>query len=245
MVISKRKVLPKCGIYKITNIINNKCYVGSAVNLKKRWSDHRCSLNKNIHKNSHLQNSYNKYNKENFIFEIIEIVENKELLIEREQYYLNILKPEYNICQVAGNCLGIKRSAKVCLNISKRMKGKLSGDKHPLTHFTWEIVNEIRSIYKNDNYSYNELAKIYNVKKATIAHIIKNKTWIDHNYQYVCYTKLNRILLSSKIGEKIVKEIREEKNKNPDINIGELSIKYNISRSHIYRIWNNECWEKK
>ena len=42
------------GIYKIVNSINNKIYVGSAKNIKKRWSAHKSDLNKNKHHNKHL-----------------------------------------------------------------------------------------------------------------------------------------------------------------------------------------------
>jgi group I intron endonuclease len=59
-------------IYKITNIINNKCYIGQTKNFKKRKQGHIRELNKNKHGNSLLQRSWNKYGKENFIFEIID-----------------------------------------------------------------------------------------------------------------------------------------------------------------------------
>ena len=101
------------GIYKIINIINNKIYIGSSVNLYKRKKEHFNKLKKNIHKNIHLQSSYNKYGEENFIFEIIEYIEDKYLLIGREQYWINEFKSYnrdngYNICKIAGNTLGYK-----------------------------------------------------------------------------------------------------------------------------------------
>ena len=60
----------KCGIYKITNIINNKVYVGSAVNVTYRFKTHKRLLKQNKHFNTHLQSSYNKYGKDNFKFEM-------------------------------------------------------------------------------------------------------------------------------------------------------------------------------
>lgn len=60
------------GIYLITNIIENKNYVGRSVNCFERFSKHKSLLRKNIHHNQHLQNSWNKYGNENFIFEIID-----------------------------------------------------------------------------------------------------------------------------------------------------------------------------
>jgi len=83
------------GIYKITNIINNKCYYGSSKNVEKRWRDHKNQLNRNSHINSKLQRAWNKYGENSFIFEIVEECE-KTKLFEIEQKYLN-LEPDYNI----------------------------------------------------------------------------------------------------------------------------------------------------
>jgi group I intron endonuclease len=94
------------GIYKITNQINNKFYIGSAIDFNKRFSDHVCSLNRRDHYNKKLQNAWNKHGKENFTFEIIEEVLDKSKLIEREQHYLDTLNPWYNVCKSAGNTLG-------------------------------------------------------------------------------------------------------------------------------------------
>ena len=47
-----------CGIYKITNIVNNKIYVGSAINISNRFKTHKRLLKNNIHFNSHLSGFY-------------------------------------------------------------------------------------------------------------------------------------------------------------------------------------------
>lgn len=49
------------GIYKITNVVNNKVYIGLSIHLNKRWGEHKNDLIKNKHFNAHLQNSVNKY----------------------------------------------------------------------------------------------------------------------------------------------------------------------------------------
>lgn len=54
------------GIYKITNSINNKIYIGSAINIYRRFVTHNHLLRNNKHFNSHLQSSWNKYKSENF-----------------------------------------------------------------------------------------------------------------------------------------------------------------------------------
>jgi group I intron endonuclease len=83
------------GIYRIRNKINNKCYYGSANNIKKRWCKHKSQLNHNRHENIVLQRAWNKCGIENFEFEVVEICNKNELLII-EQNYLD-LKPKYNI----------------------------------------------------------------------------------------------------------------------------------------------------
>jgi len=81
-----------CGIYKITNMINYKFYIGSSNNINNRWRQHKKALNEGTHGNPYLQNAWNKYGGQNFKFEIIEEC-TPEMQFEREQFYLNELKP--------------------------------------------------------------------------------------------------------------------------------------------------------
>jgi group I intron endonuclease len=76
------------GIYKITCTINNKFYIGSSSDIKKRFGRHKYALRNNIHENKHMQNAWNKYGGETFIFEIIEIT-NNDNLIEAEQMWMD------------------------------------------------------------------------------------------------------------------------------------------------------------
>jgi len=116
--------MTKSGIYQIRNLINNKVYIGSAVNFSARRSRHFKELKGNTHHSILLQNSFNKHGIDNFVFEILEIVEDKFKLIEREQFYFNTLKPQFNICQIAGSCLGIKRSRELVERLTAQKRGK-------------------------------------------------------------------------------------------------------------------------
>jgi group I intron endonuclease len=118
----------KSGIYEIKNIINNNIYIGSLANLNKRKYSHFIELSKNKHGNLHLQNAYNKYGGENFIFEVLEYVEDKNELIKIEQYYIDWLEPQYNICKIAGSNLGRKNSeqSKIKMLNSAKNKPKMS-----------------------------------------------------------------------------------------------------------------------
>ena len=77
------------GIYKVTNLINNKIYIGQSINIYQRWQAHKStSLNKNSKEyNIYFHNALRKYGIENFNFEIIEqCVEND--LDKREKYWI-------------------------------------------------------------------------------------------------------------------------------------------------------------
>lgn len=76
------------GIYKIINVVNNKFYVGSAVNLRKRKSRHFSELRTGKHKNRHLLAAWNKYGEQAFVFVVVEEVENRALLLEAENRWL-------------------------------------------------------------------------------------------------------------------------------------------------------------
>ncbi len=100
------------GIYSITNKINGKRYIGSSINFMKRWSSHRMDLSRNEHRNSYLQNAWNKYGAVSFSFDIVEEVKDSYKLLEREQYWIDFYQSSnkdkgYNISPTAGNCFGI------------------------------------------------------------------------------------------------------------------------------------------
>ena len=111
------------GIYQIKNTLNSKCYIGSAVNLKKRWRDHLRDLRRGEHFNHHLQVAFDKCEEEAFVFEILEDIE-PENLIEREQYYFDTLNPEYNVAPIAGSTLGVLCSIETRAKISASKTGE-------------------------------------------------------------------------------------------------------------------------
>lgn len=81
------------GVYKITNLETNDCYVGSSKDIKKRWANHKCPSQWKYKPNSKLYIDFQKYGLDKFIFEIVEETDN---LKEREQYWIDLLKPNYN-----------------------------------------------------------------------------------------------------------------------------------------------------
>ncbi len=104
-------------------MIDDHIYIGSTVDFKKRWRIHRSDLRKNIHVNRHLQNAWNKYGENCFVFEKLETCLNKSFLTKLEQYYIDNLEPEYNICRNAGSVLGIRLSEEARQKISELQTG--------------------------------------------------------------------------------------------------------------------------
>lgn len=87
------ELLKKYGIYRITNTKNGKSYVGStSKSFIIRFRQHLVELRNNRHPSNHLQNSWNKYGEECFEFVIVEICEDKKVLLEREKFYIEEYK---------------------------------------------------------------------------------------------------------------------------------------------------------
>jgi group I intron endonuclease len=111
------------GIYKITNILNNHCYIGSTINITKRFSTHKYKLNNNKHHSIYLQNAWNKYNATSFTFEVLLYCDITNLIFY-EQRAIDTYKPEYNICLIAGTPLGRLCSDETKKKISISKAGK-------------------------------------------------------------------------------------------------------------------------
>ena len=144
-------------IYKISNNINSRFYIGSAKNFNYRKATHKSNLLKNKHHNKPMQAHVNKYGFETLIFEIIENC-NIENLIEREQFYIDTLNPYFNTRRIAESNIGIKwteeqktnarisrskrvnplkgrkRSKETCIKIGLAHKGKRLSDKQKKDH---------------------------------------------------------------------------------------------------------------
>lgn len=124
-----KRFIKLSGIYAIVNIFNDKRYVGSAIDLRKRWEFHKWQLNCDKHNNKYLQRSWNKYLSVSFIFVVLEYVD-KENLVFREQFWLDNLKPEYNILPKAHSTFGRILSAESRAKMSAWQIGKTISPEH-------------------------------------------------------------------------------------------------------------------
>lgn len=79
----------KSGIYKITNTVNNKVYVGQAVNLGTRYGRHLYRIKRNEHHNDYIQRAFDKYGENSFKYEILEEIKDLSLLDSREKFWID------------------------------------------------------------------------------------------------------------------------------------------------------------
>lgn len=113
------------GIYVITNGVNGKRYVGQSVNIHRRWNGHRSALERGNHSNIKLQRAWARYGSEAFAFSVQEIVSDTAALDEREQRWMDTLRPEYNLAPNAGSNRGLRASPET---IARRI-ASLTGQK--------------------------------------------------------------------------------------------------------------------
>jgi len=114
-----------CGIYKITNLKNNKAYIGQSTDIKSRWNNHKIELRNNDHRNSHLQNSFNKYGEDAFEFRILERTF-EENLDNAEEYWINYFDstdPEkgYNL-KYGGNYSRQREDVQEYINLVRQLR---------------------------------------------------------------------------------------------------------------------------
>lgn len=146
-------------IYKITNKVNGKVYIGQTrQSLKERWYKH-CQKQCDNHSKMPIKQAIFKYGKENFLMELIEECD-VSLLNEQEVYWIS----KYNSYIKGYNCTigGQNCATKQCKLTEKQQL---------------EIINK-----KNLGYSSSQLAKEYSVDKGTITNIFKRHSLkMPHN----------------------------------------------------------------
>ena len=84
----------KCGIYKITNIVTDECYVGQSVDVYKRWNDHcKCGLGIDTPPGNKLYKAMQEYGLDNFTFELLTECSQAELN-EKEKYFIELYQAD-------------------------------------------------------------------------------------------------------------------------------------------------------
>lgn len=134
-------------IYRITNMLTDDFYIGSAQSFERRVWQHRYDLRRGAHKNPHMQASWNKYGEDAFVFEVLEEVPEGEEVFEVENKYLHAYVGVPNCFNVnrdaVGSRLGQTLSDKSRAQLSANRKGKAAGDQH--YRYGQSVPEEVRA----------------------------------------------------------------------------------------------------
>lgn len=152
-------------MYVLLSLTNGKFYLGSTTrSFKRRWEEHFSELNKGTHKSTHLQNAWNKYSYSNFKFIVIESLSNKDIVLEKEQYYLDISDKSLllNCSPSARGCRGVKKTEEFKKKISASLIGNERTRGRPLSK---EHKESIRNSLKGRELSPEWKKRIANSKK--------------------------------------------------------------------------------
>lgn len=117
-------ILASSGIYAIRNKVNGKRYIGSSTNLRKRRERHMRELAAGTHSNRKLQNAVAKHGIEAFEFIVLEVVVGDELLLGREQYWIEETRATeigYNLRCFATSNLGMTHDLVVRARIAESL----------------------------------------------------------------------------------------------------------------------------
>ena len=230
-----------CGIYKITNLIENKHYIGQSIHIYQRWTKHK---NRAFNKNdksyeSLLYQDIRKYGLENFDFSILEICP-REKLDEKEIFYIQ----KYNSYKPNG--------------YNKTLGG--SG-KQEIPEYVYFVIEDLQ----NSILTIKEIADKYNIGQTTVYAINSGKTHFIDDYDYPirqliynqkfycpCCGKEMKTknglcvecahLLSRKVKRPTREELKEMIRKFSFVQIGE---KYNVSDNAIRKWCDTENLPRK
>lgn len=221
----------KIGIYKIENTESKKVYVGSSCHIQKRWVRHRKDLHLNRHHSVHLQRAWAEYGSDKFVFEILESLNTNDALIEREQYWMDLLKAAdrehgYNMERFAGKRRDYKVTEETRAKLSVARKGR------PVKPPTDETREKIRRANTGKKQSLETIAK--RVAK------VRGKRWTQEQKDRVRGSKSGDKAPASKLTWDEVRGIRELFLEGEFY--ADLAARFGVSRKNVWSIVNNRIW---
>ena len=154
------------GIYKITNKINNKAYIGQSIDIENRWRQHKlCSfIETKTEYNSPIHQAIRKYGLENFSFEVLEECE-PEQLNEREIYWIDY----YQTFPVSSG---------------KGYNQTIGGDNYYVGRLYKEDIANIVNLLQHSDLTITQIAAKVGIDQPTISNINNGKVYSLPNIKY-------------------------------------------------------------
>jgi group I intron endonuclease len=175
-------------VYKISNDIDGKFYIGSTNNLIKRYYTHINHIRTNKNTCVKLIRAVNKHGEDNFKFEIVcECPTDK--ILETEQEYIDILQPHYNIAKIAGSNLGIKRTEDVKHKKSVSQKENWKDDAYRTKH----LENLSKNWKTGSNHSMAKLTEeqVIEIKKQLLIGLLPKQVSNNLKVSYYSVKDIN------------------------------------------------------
>lgn len=174
------------GVYCVLIPDSQKIYVGSSIHVRDRLSTHKSNLKRGKHDNKHLQRSYNKHG--NAFFFILEYCNN---LQSREQFWIDLLQPEFNMRIVSESNAGMRWGRKDRRKFSTKedfrawqkdfLDSLKEKRKQSLGREVVRMSGNIIELYD----SIKDAAKAKNVSRETIINWIRGASLENHSEDIV------------------------------------------------------------
>lgn len=196
-------------IYKITNLINGKIYIGQTVDYIRRFREHKIQPEDD----KILYKAFKKYGLSNFKFEIIEQTENYN---EREKFWISF----YNSMVPNGyNATPGGEEPPV-----------FHGENHHLAEHTQKEVDEIKKLLKSNDLTTEEIAQKFNYSPSSVLRINKGDLWFDSKESYPLRPEITKDFEKERALQ-IINDLL-----NSEMTQKQIAEKYNMGRSAITAI---------
>lgn len=178
----------RIGIYRWINKINGNTYIGSSVSISVRMYTYY-SLRSLAKSNRLIDRALLKYGFSNFALEILEYTD-KNNVLEKEQYYMDLFKPQYNIVETAGSTLGYKHTQEslekmrdFILSDEVRDRKALSTENATAARRISIVVENIKTKVKQEYSSLTEAGYALGVSKSSVSQALINDRLIKKTYR--------------------------------------------------------------
>ena len=207
-------------IYKITNQINGKIYIGQTTNPTRRFQEYR-RKGYGAEKEKILYKAFNKYGISNFSFEVIEETEDYN---EREKYWIKFydcINPNgYNMSEGGEN------------------PSVFHGEEHPLCSHSKENVDLVKKLLKETNLSTKTIAKLTNYNTSSIDRINLGELWYDEEENYPLRKK-NTYFEIAERSQKIIEDLLYS-----DLTQKEIAARHGVGRTTVTAINNGQNFKQ-